>query len=266
MVEPRSSIAGFPAFRADGEGDRWPWPLVFLHGAFDDHTGFANYVRFFSAVGFDCYAASYRGRQSVPPERACGLHVEHYLDDALRVLGELGPEVIVVGHSLGGLLAQKVAEAGRCRAAVLLAPAPPRPLIPQPRSLPALLPNMPKIVLGRSFLISYASAASVLLNRVPEADRRRIYDGLVPESGLVFRQLTIGTMRVDASRVRCPLLCIRGIDDRVISARLMRGTAKRYAADLKEYDRHGHWLFQEPGWEVPAGDILAWLERLPNRR
>ena len=61
---------------------------------------------------------------------------------------------MVVGHSLGALLAQRLAELGRARAIVLIAPAPPGMLTAQSVALRHFVPQMPKIMTGRPFIMA----------------------------------------------------------------------------------------------------------------
>jgi pimeloyl-ACP methyl ester carboxylesterase len=65
----------------------------------------------------------------------------------------VGERPILVGHSLGGLVAQRVAELGRARAIALLAPAPPGVLTAQAIALPRFAPNVPRIMTGRPFIV-----------------------------------------------------------------------------------------------------------------
>ncbi len=255
-------IAGFPGLFAAADGERRSSPLVFLHGYWSDHDFMPTYLRFFSEAGFDCYAASRRGRRGVPPEHARGLRIQDFVDDTLRVLDAVDGEAIVIGWSLGGLLAQKVAEAGRCRAAVLVASAAPGDVrvLPPLAALPTYLRHTLDLLLGRPFLPSFGGAARTLLNRIPQADRRRLYDKMAPDSGIVGREIAVTGVPVDASRVRCPMLCLVGSDDNITPARSVRRIARKYGADLRVYPGHGHWLPEEPGWESIAGDMLSWME------
>lgn len=261
MAELQSfTLAGFPGLFAAGEQERRESPILFLHGAFADHRAFGNYMHFFSAAGFDCYAASHRGRLGFPPKNAEGVCFRDYLDDTMRMIGALPRPSIVMGHSMGGLTAQKVAEAGRCRAMVLLASAPAGMLTAQVRSLPAFIPVLPSILRGKPFRPSPAAIARVALNRVPEAERQRILAGFVPESGRVYWEMMTGAIRVNSADVKCPVLCVGGMEDRIISRRLIQQTARKYQACLREYPQHAHWLLEEPKWESIAGDILVWLK------
>jgi alpha-beta hydrolase superfamily lysophospholipase len=66
-------------------------------------------------------------------------------------------------------------------------------------------------------------------------------------------------VRVDASKVRVPVFVAGASDDRIISSRLARRTARHYGVEPHLYEGHGHWLLEEPGWERIADDVLAWL-------
>src|SRR5262249_37227024 len=111
-------VAGFPGLRIRGAGR----PLVmFLHGSFATHEPFAPWME---RIGGACVALSRRGRLGVGPERAAGVRFADYLEDTLKAIDALGEAPILVGHSLGALIAQKVAELGRARGLALLSPAP----------------------------------------------------------------------------------------------------------------------------------------------
>jgi pimeloyl-ACP methyl ester carboxylesterase len=260
-----TEIAGYPAMHAVVDGADAPFTVLFLHGIMGHHGQFERYLRFFSARGFDCFAVSRRGRLGVPPEHARGVRIEDYVQDTLRVLEVLGDGVVVVGHSLGGLIAQKVAEAGRCRAAVLVSSAPPRGVGVRPpwSAMPFYASAMPAIVSGRPKLTPYDVVSRVAMGRVPENDRRRIYDAFVPESGLVFRALALGAP-VAASAVHCPVLCVGGDSDGVFPPRVLHGIARRYGAEAHEQPEAGHWLLDEPRWEAAASRIADWLGDLPT--
>jgi pimeloyl-ACP methyl ester carboxylesterase len=250
-------IAGFPALRSDGRTDRPP--VVFIHGAFVTHESFAPWQRVFAARGWRTVSASRRGRLGLAPDRCEGVTIADYVDDTLKVIDALGESPILVGHSLGGLIAQKIAELGRCRAAALISPAPPAMLPAQAVAFPSLVPMFPRILAGKPVFPSGNTCSTIVLNRVPESDRPRMHGALVHESGRAYREMIFGTFRVDASKVRCPIHVWSGAHDRIISPALAASTAKRYNAPVRIYDQHAHWLLEEPGWETVAGDVEEWV-------
>jgi pimeloyl-ACP methyl ester carboxylesterase len=227
------------------------------------HRQFDGYLRFFSARGFDSYAFSRRGRHGVPPEDARGLRIRDYLEDTLAVIDALDRPPVVIGHSLGALLAQKAAEAGRCRAIVLIAPTAPRGVAVRPpvSALPFYASAAPAIVTGKPKIPPYEVVARVGLRCLPDDQRRKIYADFVPESGLVLRELALGTP-VDAGKVRCPVLVVSGREDGVCSPRVARAVARHYQADLREYPESDHWIIEDPGWETVAADIVHWIEQV----
>ncbi len=255
-----TTLAGFPAITVPGATDRPP--VLFIHGAFAGHEPFAGWMSVFARDGWRGIAV---GRRGVRTGEIENMTIADYVDDTLKAIAALGETPIVVGHSLGGLIAQKVAELGRCRAAVLVAPAPSGMLTAQPVALPALVPMFPKILLGQPILPSCNSCATLALNCIPESERERIHARLVPESGKVYREMVFGTYRIDASKVTCPVLVMGGREDHIVSVGLMKATAERYRGELKLYDRHGHWLFEEPGWEEIAQDATGWLATAVTR-
>ena len=253
-------LAGFPGSRALGVEPKQEAAAVFIHGLWRTHRDFDPWLRLFAGWGFDSYALSRQGRLGLPPSRARGLTFEASLEDCETMLDALGGTPILIGHGMGGLLVQKLVEAGHGRAAVLLAPASPQGAqASQPLSaLPVLLALLPKLVTGRPIAFSYRQAARILLNGVPEPERRRAYEGTVPDSGLATRQVQAG-IAVDESRVRVPVFCVSGTEDRLVPTEGVHKVAGKYRADLREYAGRGHLLIAEPGWQAIANDVLAWL-------
>ena len=89
------------------------------------------------------------------------------MEDALEVARALGNPV-VIGHSMGGLLAQKMAEAGAVRAAVLLCAAPPRGiLVTSPSLIGRQLKHMPAMLGSRPLTASRGDCDWLMFNRTP---------------------------------------------------------------------------------------------------
>jgi non-heme chloroperoxidase len=84
---------------------------------------------------------------------------------------------------------------------------------------------------------------------------------MVPESGLVLRELALG-VPVDRVKVRCPVLTLGGEADGVYPPRVVRAVARHYAGTCRVYPDFDHWIMDEPGWERPAHDIADWLDGL----
>jgi pimeloyl-ACP methyl ester carboxylesterase len=246
-------------------------PLLFVHGFLASAWVYESYLGFFAERGYACFAPNLRGRagSGLPDGANIGaVSLADYVDDARQVaqwLTERFGKPIVFGHSMGGLVAQKLGEEGVARGLVLLSPAPPRGigivswslLRRQFRYLAALLRSRPVVP-------RFADARELVLNRVPAAEQQALFARFVPDSGRVGRELNFGSMAVDEKRLRereCPVLVVTSDDDRFIPSRIAERIAEKYRAPVYMARGHGHLMLCEPGWEEAAAFIADWIPR-----
>lgn len=185
-----------------------------------------------------------------------------------RIVAATGQKPTVIGHSMGGLLAQVLAERDLVQAAVFISPSTPAGLHDTVTRLffhyvrlSHALGVAPWAIRSKRELVDFT-----VFNVLPAAERKAAYEAFVYESGRAFNDL--GRWHVDETRVRVPVLTVAASRDRLVPAKLVRRTGKKYAAvggEFKEYPEHGHWLYAEPGWEKPAGEIHDWLVRALER-
>ena len=101
-------------------------PLLFVHGYFGRAMAFEPMMEWFASRGHYCCAPDLRGHGDSMPDCALGeVSIYDYANDIAEVAQALS-NPIIIGHSMGGLIAQLVATRDCARAIVLLAPAPPR--------------------------------------------------------------------------------------------------------------------------------------------
>jgi len=255
------SLAGFKGMHFPAK-DPKPNPMLFIHGAFSDHTGFMQLASQLALRGYNGYAFSRRGRLGQLPEQAAGLTFNDYLQDTLAVISSLKPVPILIGHSLGGLLVMKAAEeSAEIPAMVLINTAPPAMLTAQLIAFPYFSPLLPRIFMGKPFKPSMQAFKTLALQMLPKEEQERIAQSLVPESGIVYRQMMLGQIQLKQNSNPIPTLVIGSSNDRIISRRLNKITVQRTKADYKEYPMHGHWIIEEPGVEHMIDDIATWLTK-----
>ena len=236
-------------------------PVLLIHGMFGGAWMWENYQSMLRASGYESHAINLRGHHGSRPVPDIGtVSVNDYVDDALEVARSLG-NPIVIGHSMGGLIAQKVAEAGVCRALVLVASAPPRwiPAISRVLGM-KMIRYLPKLIGHKPLLPRRRDADVLMFNRTPPGDRDAQWVRLVPESGKAGFELSLGVVGVSASRVTAPVLVITGLDDLFVVPRIALALAKKYHGTLIEYGSFAHHIITEPGWERPCGEIIEWLD------
>jgi pimeloyl-ACP methyl ester carboxylesterase len=164
---------------------------------------------------------------------------------------------------MGGLIAQKMAEVGAVRAAVLLCAAPPRGILVTSLKLIGLqLKHLPQMLWSHPIDPDRSEANWLVFNRTPAAEADAIFERLVPESGTAGREISLGAVAVDQTRVQCPVLSVTSSEDRFVVPRIGRALAKKYAADHFVVDGNAHLLISEPGWEKVAARVLDWLDRV----
>jgi pimeloyl-ACP methyl ester carboxylesterase len=203
------------------------------------------------------------GREPAADDVLARTGIEECFAVALDAYDRLGQPAIVIGHSMGGLLAQKLAAVRTPRAAVLLASVPPGVLWPQLRPLPHLFPLMPSIIAGRPFLPGARTMREVPLSTLPVAEQEALIPRLVRDSGRVFRELSMGaaSTKVDAAKVSCPVLCVSAGSDENVAQWISRRIAKRYGAEHQDHPGAPHWIIAESLVDRVAPPVLDWLGR-----
>ncbi|HMC57200.1 MAG TPA: alpha/beta fold hydrolase [Gemmatimonadaceae bacterium] len=236
-------------------------PVLLIHGMFGGAWYWDGYQELLARRGFESHAINLRGHHGSRPVRDIGkVSLRDYVHDALDVARSLG-NPLVIGHSMGGLIAQKVAEAGACRAMVLLASAPPRWIPPVSwLLLRKQVKYVKALLLFRPVLPDRGDADALMFNRTPVNERDRFFSRLIPESGKAAFELSFGVLGVKASRVSCPVLVVGGTADHFVVPRVARALAKKYDAPLRTYVNFAHHIMCEPGWDGPATDIAEWLD------
>jgi pimeloyl-ACP methyl ester carboxylesterase len=241
-------------------------PILYVHGLWGGAWVFEHWLRASATHGHDAWAINLRGHHgSRPVALLAAVGIDEYVRDVADVLAAIGPAV-VVGHSLGGLVAQIVAARADVLAAVLVASAPPPgiPLLTWPllRRLPWYLARMAG---PRAFRAREADTCALSLNAVPPAQRRALAARFVADSGRVALQLALGRVTMPP-RPRCPMLVVGAARDRLIPARVQRRIAHHYGAEYMEVLDRGHMLPLEPGWPAPLARLLGWIERRGGAR
>jgi len=249
--------------------------IFMIHGMWGGPWTWENCKAFFGAQGYHCVTTTLRFhgcRPSDPPDRRLGTtSLLDYVEDLEREIRSLDVKPIVMGHSMGGLLAQILGSRGLAKALVLLAPAPPSGIsaalrLSVLRSFSSLFVNWG--FWNKPIRQSFRSAVYSMLHLLPSEQQEEVYRRLVHESGRAVFEIGLWFLdsrrasEVDASRVHCPVLFVAGAHDRIVPASTVRKAAGKYGtnATYKELENNGHWLLSEPGWLEIAEYVAEWLQ------
>jgi pimeloyl-ACP methyl ester carboxylesterase len=243
-------------------------PILFLHSMFGSPALADPWARALSAEGYDVHVPALPGRDPSDDAVLAATGIDECLALALDAYDRLGEPAIVIGHSLGGLLAQKLAALREPVAIVLLASVPPGVLWPQLRALPHLAPLLPKILAGKPILPPPRTLRAVPLSTLPADEKDALALRTVRDSGRVFREMCTGAAAtgVDASQITCPVLCVSGGADRNVSPWISRRIAKRYRAEHWIHPTAPHWIVAESLVPTVTPPVFAWLRRVLDSR
>jgi pimeloyl-ACP methyl ester carboxylesterase len=242
--------------------------IVMIHGANEGAWCFDRFKAVFKGLGWTCHAPDLIGHGTRAAETVVGVGMADYRAELEAFLETVPPSPVLLGHSMGGVLAQQLAARGLARALVLVAPAPRSGILPPTEAEKKLdqdligLGQFWKSVINPDFNL----ARIYTLNRVPEAEQRAVFDRFGPESGRAFFEMFFWMFdrtratAVDTDAVTCPVLCLVGADDKIVSPQTARETVKPYRdAKFWELDGHGHMLVLEPGADQIARRIADWI-------
>jgi len=233
------------------EPTRLKTPILMLHGACHGWWAYHKWLPFYAAAGWRVYSMSLRnhtGSYSVPEERFLKLAVDDYAEDVLKVLNWIDQPVILIGHSMGGITVQKAAEQANLRALILLASV-------GPGQLGAIRDPLPP---DKNFMFSREQARKIWFYKIDDQSFDAIYQQLVPESVSVMNHYSCGNLRIDRSKIRCPVLVIGAEHDRTVVHNFQL-IAEFYNSDRLFVPEAGHDFMLEPAAIDVAIRINHWL-------
>jgi pimeloyl-ACP methyl ester carboxylesterase len=251
--------------------------VVMIHGMWATPIAWRRWRACFEERGWEVLTPALRHHEAPPLKPPPELGTTSLLDyaaDLEAYIAALPGKPVVIGHSMGGLLAQVLAARKLCTAAVLLCPAPPAGVF-------ALHPSVLRAFWRIQFTWGWwklphrATWKEALYGTFNTCTDRlecgREYARFVHDSGRVLLEIGLPFVdsreaaRVDPAAVDCPLLVIGTAKDRLTPASTVRKVARRYArvSEYREFAGQGHWVLGQPGWQDVAAYAADWLERMP---
>ncbi|MFH1810852.1 MAG: alpha/beta fold hydrolase [Pseudomonadota bacterium] len=193
------------------------------------------------------------------PEDLAAASADQVLDGARRVLDTITGPLVLVGFSMGSLVAGLLAEeqAVRVRALVLLSPAArlapwgEAGLVAVRAGLWRALPMLPKVAKGGDC-------------GDPEGRRRNPCYGVHPTRGLLALDQLARRFRRAQGRVRMPTLVMHGARDRTIPARVGARVASALGARVVErylLPRSRHLILLDVERDLAVAQVLDFLRR-----
>ncbi len=235
-------------------------PVLFIHGMWSDQAYWNRFARCFERNGLTTHPVTllyHQKPQSVDALRRIG--ILDYVAQVRDVVASLPEPPVVVGHSMGALVAQKLAETNRVRSLVLLSPVGPRGISPvRPSVLVCAAGNIADALRRRPFIIPEWNARYGLLNTMSSREQNVVYRSFVYESGRALWEIFRGHVAVNEQSISCPVLVAVGSEDRTTPPLLARRVARKYGADYREYQGECHYLSAS---RMAIDHVTGWVMR-----
>lgn len=251
-----------------------PQAIVFIHGLFVTRHCWDGWVRRYAERGHTCVAVAWPGRdqpaatlrQRHPDLELARLTLAEVVAHHERIIRALPEPPVLIGHSMGGLIAQILLQRGLASAAVAIDSAPPRGIVSLKWSF--LKANWPTLNLLRPasqpYQMPFKHFQYAFVNGMPLDEQQAAYATTVPESLRAGRGALTSVAQINFKQARGPLLLVAGGNDHIIPASLNQANYRAYRksparTDFKEFAGRNHFLIAQPGWEEIADFSLDWL-------
>ena len=243
--------------------------LVFVHGGYCDAWFWEPYfLPWFANRGYAAYALSLRGHgASGGGDTLFIAGLADYEADVEYVVGTLDTPPVLIGHSMGAAVVERIVAKRPVRGAALLAPIPPVGLLPIASRLAASHPD---------YLVHMGGVdASRLSSDVLQTLRPFYFSANIPPKvlGEAARHLNAESPRalfdlslrlhwalpaVDSR----PVFVMGAEGDRISVPDDVRATARHHGVKATVVPGLAHMLMLERKWKVAAEALEAWLQTL----
>ncbi len=246
---------------------------VLIHGMWATPDVWQNWGAFLEARAWQTMTPALRHHEAAllsPPAELGSTSLLDYVADLEATLRLLPEKPVVVGHSMGGLLALMLCAKGLARAGVLLTPAPPAGVM---ALRPSNLWAFARIEMNwgwwrKPHRATLDEALWHTFNTSNQQEGAERHAGFVHDSGRALFEMGLPWLdggkatTIDPRLVTVPLLLVACEKDRLTPPDVVRRTAQRFGhvSDLVEYPGQGHWVMGQPGWRQIAEDTVAWMD------
>lgn len=257
-------------------------PVLFIHGLWLHASSWQPWADLFAEAGYAPLAPGWPGDSGTVagsranPAAIANRGIDEVTSHYAAIIGELPAPPVIIGHSFGGVIAQKLLGENRGAAAIAVDAAPIKGVLPLPLStLRATLPVFKNPANSRHAIsLTAAQFRYAFGNALPEEESADLYERwAIPAPGKPLFEAAVANfsprspakIKTDNSE-RGPLLLIMGGRDHTVPEAITKSTLKQYrgstaVTDLAGFADRGHSLVIDSGWRAVADECLAWLAK-----
>jgi pimeloyl-ACP methyl ester carboxylesterase len=188
-----------------------------------------------------------------------------YVDAMVAEHARLDTPPVIVGSSMGGLVAQHVAARTRSAGLVLVSSAAPWRGGGRMRAIPSAMRYVVPVAAGWRLRGSKRAALKLVLHDLSPEEQAEFLAIFADESGRAYRTMIAGRAPMARGAVKCPVFCISAGGDRLFRPVVAERLAAFYGAQHLIVPGAGHSLAAESLLEPIGSEIVDWIAALPPR-
>jgi pimeloyl-ACP methyl ester carboxylesterase len=259
-----------------------PKTILFITGAFVSNACWDEWKVFFNNKGYETLAPPWPQKDAPaeilrsrhPDTGVAALRLIDLASYFAEIAGGLHEKPIIIGHSIGGLIAQLLLQKGLGAAAVAIHSVPPQGIVTFKLSF--LIAGWGPLGVftnpNKTFMMSFSQWQYAFTNGMPEEWQEKAYcQFAIPESKRIVRDTITKAAKVGFSLPHAPLLFIAGEKDHTIPASLNYSNYKKYShkgsvTAYHEFKGRNHFVLGQPGWQEVTTHIEDWLDGLAKAK
>jgi non-heme chloroperoxidase len=250
--------------------------IVMIHGMWGSGEIWNGYKDYFEAQGYRVITPTLRLHgekyKAVAPQELGVVSILDYASDLEKEIRALNEKPIIMGHSMGGLIAQILACRGLASKLVLLSSAPPAGILAlRPSSTRTFMSVLSQWGFWRKPMrLSFNEAKYGILNLLTPEQQVAEYAKYSFESGHAAFEIAFWPLdahkatHVETKSVTCPVLVISGGQDMIVPASVVAQVAKKYQkttdVTYKEFPNFAHAIHQQAGWQEIVDYAADWIK------
>lgn len=229
-------------------------PIVFIHGAGGGGWEWEYWKKYFVSFGYPCYNPTL----AVKHKQLADVSIFDYVEQLQHTVKKLEQKPYIIGASMGGWLAQKLAETNSVLGIVFVNSVPPKNVATN------LWPTKKYANVGDIIKWSTESTLQDTIDCMPEADKKTIlwaHKKWRDESGKVIRELRKG-LPINKKKITGRVLVIAGGNDVDIKPEVSLEIAKYYNSDYFQFEGVSHvGALLGKRWKDIAMTVKVWIEK-----
>lgn len=255
-------------------------PVLFIHGLWIHSSAWESWATLFRREQYDPLIAGWPGTAATVEttrrnaDRVGGPGIADVVAHYAKLINDLPMQPVVIGHSFGGLIAQRLLDSGHAVAAVAIDPAPIKGVTKLPLSqIRSTLPVLrSKANREKAVTLSERQFRYAIANAIPRDEANALYERWsIPAPGKPLFEV-VGAKKDPASPTtvnvanasRGPLLIIGGGRDHIVAESVSRQAAELYGRSSAITDYHvfadrGHSLVIDSRWREVADFTIGWV-------